>query len=196
MQILKTVDGADAPDRPMHTRRSLRRNITAAPLMAQCANECHRRDRARGAKCCRTAFKGRAPGSGPSTATERGLVPTGLDGVSQAYVLCRTGRPDGGTGRSGGDADAAARDRLARHVRPRHLPGICSLLDPPFTARAGGLRGRDQAGAQGIRLEIAGQEQADRQAQPWHGDPVLGAELRLLRHDDLDAELSGQPVRL
>jgi hypothetical protein len=60
MQILKTVDGADAPDRPMHTRRSLRRNITAAPLMAQCANECHRRDRARGAKCCRTAFKGGA----------------------------------------------------------------------------------------------------------------------------------------
>ena len=41
----------------------------------------------------------------------------------------------------------------------------------------------------------SGKGHRDHQAQPWHGHPLLGAEFRLLRRDDLAAELPFDPVR-
>ena len=54
------------------------------------------------------------------------------------------------------DADAAARDRLARHVRARRVPRRRGLLHPAGPARAGGLRERARERAEGILAAPAG----------------------------------------
>ena len=103
----------------------------------------------------------------------------------QAGVLARGAR----------HAAAASGDRLARHVRRRARAGARLVPDPPRRRRAAAVRrageGRKSCDAHHGALAPPGEGRRDREDQPRHAHPLLGAELRLLRHHDLDAGLSG-----
>src|SRR6266571_2232096 len=89
---------------------------------------------------------------------------------------------------------AAAAYRLARHVPRRPFPRRDRIPGPLVRGRAAHLRRArhpHRASAQ-----AAGQGRRHHENQPRHADPLLGAEFRLLRPDDLAAELSREPVRL
>src|SRR5215212_585123 len=115
-------------------------------------------------------------------------------------VLCRA-RLAGGRAHGGArHADASSGDRLARDVRRRARAGRRLVPDPPRCRRAAALRrageGRKIRDAHHGPLAAPREGRSDREDQPRHAHPLLGAELRLLRHHDLDAGVSRAPVRL
>ena len=70
------------------------------------------------------------------------------------------------------------------------------LLHPPRPARAGGVRRQHDPPLREIRPRPAGGGRGDHAHQHRPGDPLLGAEFRLLRRHDLAALIPVEPVRL
>ena len=90
------------------------------------------------------------------------------------------------------------RDRLARHVRDRRAcrrwPPISSGV--ACTSRKCSWRRSPRSRRQIVGAAPAGGGCGDDTHQPRHGDPLRGAEFRLLRRDDLAAELPVDAVPL
>ena len=105
-------------------------------------------------------------------------------------ILCRPGLAGGRAAGGIGHTMAAANDRLAGHVRGWRCAGARRVPDPPQPCRAGAVSQQSWRTPAWIILAPVGRRRTNDAHQSGHGHALLGAEFRLLRRDDLAAELS------